>query len=278
MVKQCFRKAKSVGSIPTVGSTICAKINKMRRYRSAYKPRSVKKLEQKVRNRILGAILIIFLVGYVFINWGLPAFIGSLSIFNKTKHSTTGNNLIEDPAIAPPVLNIPFESTNSAQLKISGYSTPKSKVEIYLDDELKTTVTTDEFGSFTSEFLTLSEGTNNIYGRSINEDQVSNASDKKSLPSKTIKLLFSNEKPVLEISEPEDNKQIKGGDKKVHINGKTDAQNSVMVNGITVIVNNDGNFSTDVSINEGDNNISITAQNTVGNITKIDRKVNFSPE
>lgn len=249
----------------------------MRRYRTAYKPRSVKKLEQKVRNRILGTILIIFLVGYVFINWGLPAIIGSLSIFNKSKHSTVSNNLVEDPAIAPPVLNIPFESTNSAQLRISGYSSPKSKVEIYLDDDLKTTITTDEFGSFTSEFLTLLEGTNNIYGRSVSENSTSNTPDKKSLPSKTIKVLFSNEKPALEIIEPEDNKQIKGGDKKVHINGKTDAQNSIMVNGTTVIVSNDGNFSTDVSINEGDNNISIIAQNTVGNTTKIDRKVNYTP-
>lgn len=277
MVEHYFRKVETRVRFPPSAPS-CVKINKMRRYRSAYKPRSVKKLEQKARNKILGAILIIFFVGFVFINWGLPAIIGSLSIFNKAKHTTISNNLIEDPAIAPPVLNIPFESTNSAELKISGYSSPNSKVEIYLDDDLKTTVTSDDFGSFTSDFITLSEGTNNIYGRSVNENSTSNLPDKKSLPSKTIKLLFSNEKPVLEISEPEDNKQIKGGDKKVHINGKTDAQNQIMVNGTTVIVNNDGNFSTDVSINEGDNNISITAQNTVGNTTKIDRKVNYSPQ
>lgn len=249
----------------------------MRRYRSAFKPRSVKKLERRARNKILGAILIIFFSGFILINWGLPAIIGSLSIFNKTKHTTVTNNPIENPAIAPPVLNIPFESTNSAQLKISGYSTAKSKVEIYLDDDLKTTVETDESGNFTTDTITLSEGTNNIYGRSISEDSGDNTSGKKSLASKTIKLLYSNEKPALEISEPEDNKQIKGGDKKVHVSGKTDPQNSVMVNGTTVIVSNDGSFSTDVSLNEGDNNIIITAQNIVQNTTKIERKVNYSP-
>ncbi len=242
-----------------------------KRYQSYYKPRSIKKLENKTKKRIFFSIVFVIVLGYFFLNWGLPYLIGSLSILNKVngKHQSA-HSAMDDPAIAPPVLNIPFEATNSAALKVTGYSLPSSKVEIYLDEDLKDTVETDETGYFHSDDISLSEGTNNIYGKSINDD------DKRSLASKTIKVEYSSEKPTLDVSSPSDGQQIKGGDKKITVTGKTDSQNSVMVNGQTAIVNNEGNFAHEVQINDGDNTITIEVTNPVGNSTKIERKVNYS--
>lgn len=204
--------------------------------------------------------------------WGLPALIGGLSFFNKFKPSTKVNSVSEETVIAPPVLNIPFDATNSATIKISGYSTPKYKVEIYIDNELKNETTAGENGSFQSDAIPLSLGTNNIYGLTVNED------GKKSLPSKTIKLLYSSEKPKLELSEPADGQQIQGGDKKVSVSGKTDATSSLAINGNTVIINGDGNFSKTVDINEGDNVITVVATNLVGNTSQVERRVTYLPQ
>lgn len=242
-----------------------------RRLRSAYKPRSIRKLEKKARNRFILSVIIIIIFFYALVSWGLPLIIGGLSEISKTARPAIVQKITEDPAIAPPVLNIPFEATSSPELIITGYSSPNTRVEIYLDDEIKTTTSVKEDGSFITDPITLLLGTNNIYGKAISDS-------KKSLPSKTIKLNFSNEKPTLDLSEPQDGTQVKGGDKKIHVSGKTDPSNSVTVNGATLIVNNQGNFSTDISLNDGDNTITIITQNQVGNTSKLERKITYVPQ
>lgn len=243
----------------------------MRRYKT-YQPRSIRRMERKSQKNIFISFIVAVVIIYSLVTWGLPALVGSLSFFNKFKPTTKPNPASETTVIAPPVLNIPFEATNSSSIKISGYSTPKHKVEIYIDDELKNTAEVAEDGSFKTDEILLNFGTNNIYGKSVNEDGV------KSLASKTIKLTYSNEKPKLEITEPTDGQQIKGGDKRINVSGKTDPQNILTVNGNTVIVNGDGNFSKTLDINEGDNIISIIATDSVGNSTQIERKVTYSAQ
>lgn len=172
-------------------------------------------------------------------------------------------------AIAPPVLNIPFDATNSASITISGYATPNSKVEIYFDDNLQSTVNTQDDGSFISDPLTLNEGTNNIYGDTVSSSRV------KSLPSKTIQLIYNNQQPSLSVDQPQDGTTIASGVNKITVSGSTDPNNNVTVNGITVIVGNDGSFSTSVSLNGGDNNITIVATNSFNNTTRVKRKVTY---
>jgi len=237
--------------------------------RQRYRPRSVRRLEKKAKRNLILSIIIFLIFAYFLITWGLPTLIGGLTIFNKFKPAAQVEE-IEDTGLAPPVLNIPFEATNSADLKISGYATEDSQVEIYFDDSLKDTVDTSIDGSFETGNLNLIEGTNYIHAITKN-------GDKKSLPSKTIKLLYSKEEPKLEVSEPPDNHQIKGGDKKVKVSGSVDNQNPITINGTTVIVNAEGNFSTEISLNEGDNTVTIIATNNFGNSKKIEKKVTYNP-
>ncbi len=204
------------------------------------------------------------------ISWGLPALIGSLSVFIKLKKKKKKVETL-DAAITPPVLNIPFEATNTATLKLSGYSSPNTKVEIYIDDQLVETIETDSDGAFNIEALELALGINNIYGKTINEKGNS------SLASKTIKLIYNNEQPILEVTEPSDGQEIKGGDKKIRVSGKTEPINSITINGVTAIVNGDGNFSKEISLNDGDNLIEVVAINQVGNSTKHSVTVKYSP-
>lgn len=217
---------------------------------------------------------------YATLKWILPSFIGGVSTVKdivKPSQKTIASPLSE--ALAPPVLNIPYEATNSAQIDIKGYGTPNLKVKLYIDDEVKDTVDVSSDGSFTFKDVSLSLGTNNIYGKTLDDEQVPGSAGKgnESLPSKTIKLVFDNEKPNLQISEPDDNKKVQGGDKKVKVAGKTDPGAKVFISGNQTIVDKDGNFSSDQSLNDGDNTISIKAIDTAGNTNEIQRVVNYSP-
>lgn len=240
------------------------------RYRSR---RSARRLARKSKQRFIVTLVIIIFLIYATLNWILPYFIGGVGVvknFIKPSQSLTPQTA-QNASLAPPVLSIPFEATNSSQIDIKGFGTPNSKVKLYLDNEPLQTIDIASDGTFTFTNVTLNLGTNNIYGTTLDEKE------KESLPSKTIKLFFDNEKPPLTINEPEDNKTIQGGDKKVKVSGKTDAGVNIYVNGTQIIVDRNGNFSTDQNINEGDNTISIKAVDTASNSTETERKVIYKP-
>ena len=244
-----------------------------RRSRSTYyKPRSVRKNESKTRKKLIWSLIISIALLFIILRYVLPALVGNLSYINKFKSNSTVTPISEGVKLAPPVLNIPYEATNTASIKVKGFATANAKVKIFLDDNLVSTITADQDGSFVTEPINLSVGTNNIYGKTMSE--VGNDS----LSSKTIQILYSNEKPMLQISEPPDGKEIKGGDKKVKVVGQTDVDNDLTINGTKIILNGDGHFSTDINLNDGENNLMVVATNSVGNFTTLQIKVTYTPQ
>lgn len=243
----------------------------MPRYRTYYKPRSLRHREKKSTVRLIVNVILSLFLLYILITWGLPFLVSSLSFLNRFKSITHRSSNKEVALLAPPVLNIPYEATNSAQIRISGYSTPNLKVKIFIDDNLKTTTKVNDNGSFSTEPVSLVLGTNNITSKTVDDK------GEESLPSKNIKVIYSSERPKLDLSSPSDNQQIKGGDKKVNVSGVTDPNDNLVVNGVTIVVGGDGHFSVDVPINDGDNNIVVAATNSVGNTTQVSRKVTYSP-
>lgn len=240
------------------------------RYRSR---RSVKRLARKSQRNFVITLIIIILLAYSTITWILPFFIGSISFVQNIIKPTQNNVLktLENSTLAPPVFNIPFEATSTSQIDIKGYGTPNSKVKLYIDDESKQTTSVGDNGTFNFENVSLSLGTNNIYGTTLDDK------DKESLPSKTIKLIYDSEKPTLNISEPEDGRKIQGGDRKVKVTGNTDPNVKVFVNDNQAIVDKDGNFTYDLSLTDGNNIITIKAIDTAANITELQRTVNYTP-
>ncbi len=223
------------------------------------------------RNFILTLIVIIFLM-YATLQWLLPNFIGGIVFVKGILKPTTKvkQDTSADSSLPPPVFNIPYEATNTAQINIQGYSNPHSKVELFMDDDKKDTTQVQDDGSFEFKNVDLVLGTNNIYGKSLDDN------NKESLPSKTIQVTYDNEKPSLDIAEPDDGKKIQGGDKKVTVRGKTNPEVQVLVNGTQVVVDKDGNFSTSIDINDGDNTITVRATDKAGNYTESTRKVTYS--
>lgn len=240
------------------------------RYRSR---RSVKRLARRSRRNFILTLVLVGILIYSTITWVLPSFIGTLGFLKNTiqQPQKTITKPSENSALAPPVLNIPYEATNTAAVDIKGFGTPNSKVKLYIDDNPEQTVDVSGDGSFNFEDVSLNLGTNNIYGKTLDD------TEKESLPSKTIKLFYDNEKPPLTIFEPEDGRKIAGGDKKVKVSGKTDPGVKVFVNETQVIVKSDGSFGMDQPLNDGDNIISIKAVDSASNITDIQRAVIYQP-
>lgn len=240
------------------------------RYRSR---RSIRKLARRSRRNFLITLIIIAILAYSTLTWILPNFINGIG-FVKNIINPSPKNIIpsaDTATLAPPVLSIPYEATNTAQIDIKGFGTPNSEVKLYIDDESKQTVDVLSDGSFIFEKAALNLGTNNVYGKTLNEQ------GKESLPSKTIKLIFDNENPLLDISEPGDNQIIQGDNKKIKVAGKTDPGSKVFINNNQVIVGKDGNFSIDQPLNDGDNIIFIKAADSATNLTEIQRKITYNP-
>lgn len=220
------------------------------------------------RNFIISLILVL-IFAYVALIWILPNLINALGYVNQFLHPPKTEPAVES-SLAPPVLNIPFDATNSSEIDIPGYTTADSEVKLFMEDNEVKIVKTQSDGSFVFQNVELSLGINNIYGKTVDQD------GKISFPSKLIRILFDDEEPSLEVNEPEDGKNIIG-DRKITISGKTEKGVKVTVNGIQIIVDQEGNFQTNMSLNEGENAFTIKATDSSTNYTEIVRRVNFTP-
>lgn len=239
--------------------------------RYKYYSRTAKRKAKKgSRTFVVTLILILFLI-YATIQWILPSVIGGVGLINNIVKPSKKITQTNYDSFAPPVINIPFEATNTGQINISGFAAANSKVRLFIDDEEKDTTESSSDGSFEFRDVSLVIGTNNIYGKTLDEKGV------ESLPSKTLKVFYDNDKPNLSISEPEDGKTVQGGDKKIIIKGKVDPDVKIYINDSRIIIGSDGNFSSEQLLNEGDNTFTVKAINSVANETVIVRKVTYQP-
>ena len=237
----------------------------------SYRRRSVRIIASKSKKNFLTTLIITVVMGLSLI-WLLPQFINIVGSIKETVKPAE-KTLVEESDTAglpPPILNIPFEATNTSEIDITGYSTANSKVKLFLDETEVEVVDVTTDGSFIFRNVSLNLGTNNFYGKTLDEE------GKESLPSKTIRILYDNEKPSLEVRESEDNRNI-SGERKIKISGVTEINAQIYINGSQVIVDKEGNFQTELMLNDGENIFNIKAQDSASNSTEISRRVNFTP-
>ncbi len=82
---------------------------------------------------------------------------------------------------------------------------------------------------------------------------------------------FLVEAPFLEVTQPKD-QQIENASP-VKVAGKSDPETKVSINNQEIQPDLSGNFSQDVNLSEGSNNITVTATSKGGKVTKIERTV-----
>jgi hypothetical protein len=239
-------------------------------YSMQYSTHRIKTQEKKLVKRAILTVVTIIGLFLLSIYIGLPLLAKIIVTFSSSKPDKTSVNNTSSIILLPPVLNPIVEATNSSKIKVSGFTQPDTTVEITLNETDTFKITPETDGSFSSKAIVLKDGSNTISAVTIQKDQTSEAAP-------TLTILYKKDAPTLTINSPKDGEKITGDTDSTTIQGETDADNRVTINGRTVIVSSTGKFTYNAKLSNGDNEYKITAIDQAGN--KIDQEltINYSP-
>lgn len=174
--------------------------------------------------------------------------------------------------IPAPILNPLSEATNSAEITVRGSisSDTDAEIRLYLNDELVDVSKIENNNTFIFDGIELIEGKNEIKALSkIDEDMSDN--------SNIITISYLKEPPSLDVEYPKDNAEFSGENSTLQVKGKTDKDSNVKVNEFIAITKNDGSFTYNFKMQNGENKLIIQAIDKAGNTTGKEIKVTYSP-
>jgi hypothetical protein len=223
-------------------------------------------LKHKTKKTLYILALIIFLIIISF-TFGIQLVIkGSVFIANLFNKSTSNETRTTQVLSDIQINEIP-ESTNSSKIKISGLVSNIDEIIIFLNNQEEKRITISS-SKFNTTLDNLSEGENKIYF--VGEQKNINKRTKTDIYA----VYLITEKPKIEISEPRDNSLTQRSE--IKISGKTTPNVDLRINNLPVVVGKNGDFSYDIKLNEGKNEILIIAEDLAGN--KEEKKLTITYE
>lgn len=215
----------------------------------------------------LGSLTVILAI--LILVFGLPLLI-KLSVLlgqGRSKNQNT-SEIKKLPPVAPRLI-IPYEATNSGQIKVSGFAEAKVNVELFKNDVSVAKTQVTDNGDFVFDSLTLDEGQNKFTAMASTDDAGSGDD------SKAVVVIYDKTPPSLVLTNPsEETLSVDYAD--FDVTGKTDAGASVSINNRIASVDSDGNFKLKWQLNTGKNELEITAVDLAGNETKKKITINYS--
>ena len=228
-----------------------------------------KNSEKKTRKTIILSAIGIVIILFLLLKFGVEFLVNfSLFVSGSRNQQNSTNNTNQIDFVSPPMLNPILSATNSAQIIISGKGTPDETITLYVNNSNTDETQTDKNGSFVFT-ENLSSGNNQIKAQATYKNKKSDFSD-------TSNIVFKNAEPSLNISSPSDGQTFKKDQNSVNVSGSTDAGVSVTVNGFWAVMDDNNNFSYNLPLQNGDNQIKIIATDQAGNKSEKDLKVNYS--
>ncbi|MBP9815478.1 MAG: hypothetical protein KBC63_04090 [Candidatus Levybacteria bacterium] len=227
--------------------------------------------QEKTKKQIFFFIIAIILLLFIAFQFG-PFILDSVSsltsIFRK---STAEVAVIEDNTLEAPFLDSIPTATGSSNIHISGSSTySDAQVELYVNDEVYDTAPLSSDQKFSFENVKLTDGQNIIRARVKKGNEYSSYT-------RSYYVFQSKGAPKLEITNPTEEQQFGRGDQTITVQGLTDPDSDVTVNGFRAIVDSNGNFSYYFNLAEGDNELSIKTKGKSGQETEKKIKVVYKP-
>ncbi len=229
--------------------------------------RKVRKERQKTVKQTVTLLLAAVIILLTFIFVIIPGFISG---FNALLDDT--NPFQDSDTIPPqvPILSAPIEATFSAQIAVSGFGEAKSSIIFVLNGQkdVETTAGDDGFFEVTLDLL---DGENTITAYSVDEAK------NESAVTKMFTTIYDANPPQLELLNFEDAQKIETKKNQDYIiEGKTDVDAKVYVNGRLTLPTSDGSFKYTIHLKEGENKVLFDAIDAAGNKTQIERTVTFS--
>jgi hypothetical protein len=222
-------------------------------------------IERKAIHNILIAVFGFIILIVLFIVFGEKLLVGFSLLSEKmdaNSNTNTSSNQQDDTYIIPPALNATATATNSAQISISGTAQKNQTVNLYLNTQMIDTTSADSNGKFNFSSVTLQQGQNTITAKAANNN------NKESGDSNALTISYSKSAPSLSITQPQDGQTFtKSSSPTLGIQGKTDPNDQVTVNGAWAIVDDQGNYNYLYTLQNGDNDIKVIATDSEGNQT-----------
>lgn len=199
--------------------------------------------------------------------FGLPALV-SFSLFVSGAKQAPQTSQSSTQFVMPPQLNSLPSATKSANFELSGKALPNSIIDLYLNDGLLDKAQADKDGNFSFKSVYV-KGNNKIYAKATLENKISD-------PSEAINVFFKDTPPALSVNSPSDGQQFTKDQNTINVSGTTDSGVRITVNGFWAIVDQNNNFSYQLKLQSGDNNIKVEAIDQAGNTTDKQLKVKYS--
>lgn len=241
----------------------------MARRKRRYSRLSRREGKRYARQSLLLTFLTLFLL-VALLFWGIPSLV-KLAIFLSDLRSSTqpisGQDTIPP---APPVVQPTYDATNSAIIRIQGFAEEGSSVILSINNADAYEVLVETNGEFLFNNIRLNPGENRILARAID------ASGNESLKSSPLNVLYDSSPPELTVESPSDGASYFGAsEKNIKVRGSSEPGSTVQINGSFVILSYEGRFEYTLSLDAGENIISIVARDKAGNETVEIRTVTY---
>jgi len=224
-----------------------------------------RKVKQE-QSSVLRQTILIGVAGVVLL---LVSFVVIIGFIRFIGYSSNTPIAIEDGVLPQvPHFSAPVEATSSAELTLTGFTTPKAKVYLLKNGSVDKSVDADDSGNFTIE-VTLDQGENKFSGYAKNGELESAVSTQ-------FMTIFDNQKPEIEVTEPTDNQTVQGKkSQNVTVKGKTKPGAKVYLNDRLIFIGDDGIFDTTQRLENGTNSLSFKVIDMAGNQTEKAITINF---
>jgi len=236
----------------------------------AFSPHGLRVEEKKLYRKLFFTVLAIIGSFLIVIFVGLPILAKIVVTFSTRDMENVTATPAASSLLFAPILDPLVESTNSATLKIAGFAEKETKVVILVNNKEQKKVAADKDGRFIADKIQLAEGENIISAKLIKDSQESTSSS-------PLAVTYKKNPPKLEIEKPAQGEKFFSENKDITIVGSTDPGSKVSINDRLVIVDYSGKFSYPVTLSDGENMFTITAQDGAGNQTTVERKVTYNP-
>ncbi len=224
--------------------------------------------KRNTRKAILFVALSILILIFI-ITGGVPIItkiIDFVSSFNKSPQNLS---LIDKTPPSPPILKSIPDATNKNPFEITGKVEEGNTIVIVFNDS-ENEIQADEDGEFTTYF-DLEKGQNTFFA--YTKDAAGNTSKETEINI----LIYDNEVPTLTNISPSEGTNFYGlKQRNITIKGLTEIDSSVTINDRIASVDNDGNFSLNYSLENGENNLKIKSIDKAGNENEVSLKLFFS--
>lgn len=213
----------------------------------------------------IGALGLIIFIAF----FGFKILLNSASLVNKVSGQKNVEQNEED-FFTTVSLDQPIAATNSANIFIEGSVNGFNRIEIFLNNTSIKRITLGTQTQFKQEVTGLIKGQNEIYV------QASSSSHKQIKKSEMRTVFYKADKLTLEISSPSDGSTVNTED--TPFIGQTDPGSTVTINSLPAVVDGAGKFQKSIRLKEGDNSITVFAEDIGGNTLEKTINVKYQKE